>query len=79
MLSEMDRLYRNVFSSAEGQRVLGDILTQGHFGVTLDGDNRDQIAEYNFALVIGTRAGVLEQLYRQLGITKENDDGSTVL
>jgi hypothetical protein len=75
MLSEMDQLYRNVFASAEGRKVLGDMLTQGHFGVTLDGDNRDQIAEYNFALVIATRAGVFEQIYRQLGINKEREDG----
>ena len=78
-LSEVDQLYRNVFASAEGLAVLGNILTVGHFGVTLDGDNRDQIAEYNFALMIATRAGVFDNLYRQLGLVKENQDGGTVL
>lgn len=68
--SEMERLYRNVFGTAEGQKVLGDILTHGHFGLTLDGDNRDQIAEYNFALMIATRAGVFDGIYRQLNLIK---------
>lgn len=71
-LSEMDQLYRNVFASSEGMAVIGDILTHGHYGVTLDGDNRDQIAEYNFALMIATRAGVFDALYRQLGLVKES-------
>jgi hypothetical protein len=68
--SEIDQAYRNVFGSAEGLSVLGDILTHGHFGLTLDGENRDQIAEYNFALMIATRAGVFEGIYRQLGLVK---------
>lgn len=68
--SEITQTYRNVFGTAEGLVVLGDILTQGHFGVTLDGENRDQIAEYNFALMIATRAGVFDALYRQLGLVK---------
>ena len=68
--SEIDRIYRNVFGSLEGQIVLGDILTHGHFGLTLDGENRDQIAEYNFALMIATRSGVFEGLYRKLGLVK---------
>ena len=68
--SEIDQVYRNVFGSAEGLLVLGDILTHGHFGLTLDGENRDQIAEYNFALMIATRAGVFDALYRQLGLVK---------
>lgn len=68
--SEMDQLYRNVFASAEGMAVLGDILTHGHYGVTLDGENRDQIAEYNFALMIATRTGVFDAIYRQLGLVK---------
>jgi hypothetical protein len=69
-IEEMTQLYRNVFSSGEGQKVLGDILTKGHFGVTLDSENRDQVSEYNFALVIATRAGVLDSLHRQLGMVK---------
>jgi hypothetical protein len=68
--SEISQDYRNVFSSAEGMLVLGDILTHGHYGETLDGENRDQIAEYNFALMIATRAGVFDTLYRQLGPVK---------
>lgn len=68
--SELDRLYQNVFASLEGRAVLANILTVGHFGVTLDGDNRDQIAEYNFALMIATRAGVFDSIYRQLGLVQ---------
>jgi hypothetical protein len=51
-------------------------LTLGHFGVTLDSANRDQVAEYNFALVIATLAGAFEALHRQLGMTKGEDNGS---
>jgi hypothetical protein len=65
---DVQQRYRNVFQSAEGKRVLGDILALGHFGVTLDSENRDQVAEYNFALVIATKAGVLDSIYQQLGI-----------
>jgi hypothetical protein len=65
---EVDQLYRNVFGTAEGRIVLGDILTRGHYGVTLDPDNRVQIAEYNSALIIAHRAGAFEQVYRQLSI-----------
>jgi uncharacterized protein with GYD domain len=70
---EMDQRYRNVFASAEGQKVLGDILTKGHYGVTLDSENRDQVAEYNFALVIATRAGVLDSVYQKLGMIQKGE------
>jgi hypothetical protein len=73
---EMQQRYKNVFATMEGRIVLGDILTLGHFGVTLDSANRDQVAEYNFALVIATLAGAFEALHRQLGMTKGEDNGS---
>ena len=68
---EMQQLYKNVFGTAEGRVVLGDILTKGHYGVTLDPENRDQVAEYNFALVIGTLAGAFDQIYNQLGMSEK--------
>lgn len=68
---EMRQRYKNVFGSAEGRVVLGNILTLGHYGVTLDADNRDQVAEYNFAIVIATMAGALEPVDKQLGIARE--------
>lgn len=67
---EMQQLYKNVFGSAEGRVVLGDILTKGHYGVTLDPET-DQVAEYNFALVIGTLAGAFDQIYNQLGMIEK--------
>ena len=33
---EMQQRYRNVFGTAEGRMVLGDILDVGHFGMALD-------------------------------------------
>jgi hypothetical protein len=69
---EMMQRYRNVFGSSEGRVVLGNILTLGHFGVTLDPDNKVQVAQYNFAIVIATMAGALEQVDTQLGIRREN-------
>lgn len=74
-VSDVNQMYRNVFGTPEGREVLGDILTKGHYGVTLDGDNRDQIAEYNFALMVATRSGVFDQVYAQLGLIKEEEDG----
>jgi hypothetical protein len=70
---DIDKMYRNVFSSAEGKIVLGDILTRGHYGVTLDPDNAAQIAEYNAALVIAHRAGAFEMVYRQLAMLQEGE------
>lgn len=70
-MPELEQRFKNVFGSAEGRAVLGHILTLGHFGVTLDADNRDQVAEYNFAIVIATMAGALEPVDRQLGIIRE--------
>jgi hypothetical protein len=67
---EMQQLYKNVFGSAEGRVVLGDILTKGHYGVTLDPET-DQVAEYNFALVVGTLAGAFDQIYNQLGMIEK--------
>ena len=73
-VKDMQQRYKNVFGTAEGRIVLGDILTKGHYGVTLDSENRDQVAEYNFALVIGTLAGAFEALYRQLGMMKDKGE-----
>jgi hypothetical protein len=72
---DMMKRYKNVFSSEEGKLVLGDILTKGHYGVTLDSENRDQVAEYNFALVIATMAGAFEQVYRQFRMTEGEANG----
>jgi hypothetical protein len=70
--TEMRKHYQGVFGTPAGRLVLGNILTRGHFGVTLDSENRDQVAEYNFALVIATMAGAMEQVDRQLGILRED-------
>lgn len=63
--------YKNVFGTVEGQKVLGDILLEGHYGVTLDSENQHQIGEYNLALLIATKAGVFDTIYQQLGMRKE--------
>jgi hypothetical protein len=65
---EMQQRYRNVFGSEEGRRVLGDILTLGHFGETLDPNDPVAVASYNFALTIARMAGALDPLYTGLGI-----------
>jgi hypothetical protein len=70
---EMQQRYRNVFASPEGRIVLGNILTLGHYGVTLDSENRDQVAEYNFALVIATLAGAFDSIHQQLGMTERGE------
>jgi hypothetical protein len=65
---EMQQRYQNVFGTPEGRVVLGDILTMGHFGVTLHPDDPVEVAEYNFALVIAQMARALDLVYPQLGI-----------
>jgi len=72
-VSEMHQRYRNVFGSAEGRIVLGDILAKGHYGLTLDPDNPVMVAEYNFAVVIGTLSGAFDQLYSQLELNPRKD------
>jgi hypothetical protein len=66
--SELQQCYRNVFSTMEGQKVIGDILTLGHFGETMDPANSSLVAEYNLAITIARMAGVLDPLYEQLGM-----------
>ena len=77
--TEMQQRYRNVFNSAEGRIVLGDILTMLHFGETLDPEDVKCVAEYNVGIVIARMAGALNLIYPQLGIPvrKENEDGRT--
>jgi hypothetical protein len=64
----MQKRYRNVFSSEEGRKVLGDILTICHFGETLSPDDAKCVAEYNVGLTIARMAGALNLIYPQLGI-----------
>ena len=59
---------RKALRVGEGRRVLGDILTLGHFGETLNPKDEVQVAEYNFALTIARMAGALDMVYSQLGI-----------
>lgn len=65
---EMQQRYCNVFGSAEGNIVLGDIATLGHVFDTIQPDDVAKVAERNFALVIMQMAGVFDSLYPQLGI-----------
>jgi hypothetical protein len=72
-LNEMQQRYKNVFSGGEGRIVLGDILTLGHFGETLDPNDAVMVAEHNVAVTILRMAGGLDLIYSQLGmIRKEN-------
>jgi hypothetical protein len=68
--SEMQKRYRNVFGTAEGRVVLGDILTLGHFGEAVDPMSPVQIAEYNVAVTIARMAGAFDALYKSLGMAE---------
>ena len=70
---EMLQRYRNVFGTNEGRIVLGDLFARGHLGITLNPDNPVMVAEYNFALVIVTMAGLFDPLYPQLGLELRKD------
>jgi len=64
-LSELQLKYRAVFMSEIGREVLSDILMQCHFGVTLDPDNKVQVAEYNVGMVLLERCGIFRHNTRR--------------
>lgn len=63
---EMEQLYRNVFGSAEGRKVLGDILMTNHFGVPLN--NEVERIEYNVAIAIARMSGTMSEVDALIGI-----------
>ena len=69
---EMLKMYRNVFGTAEGLRVLGDILSNTcHFGVPLN--NEVERVEYKVGVAIARMSGIMSVIDRQLGIEEESD------
>lgn len=68
---DMQQRFRNVFGSTEGRRVLGEILTWGHFGETLD--TPTAMAENNFAVAIARMAGVFDPLWKHVGLDRKGD------
>jgi hypothetical protein len=72
LAKEMQTRYRNVFGTAEGRIVLGDILTLGHFGEPILPTDSAAVSENNAAILIARMAGAFDLLYDQLGMTKEN-------
>lgn len=70
---EMQSRYRNVFGTAEGRIVLGDILKLGGVFDSVDPTDPAMGAERNFALTIGRTARAFDSLYIELGmVEKEN-------
>lgn len=57
---EMQQCYRNVFGSAEGRMVLGDILVICHFGVPLN--NEVERIEYNVGVAIARMSGMMAEI-----------------
>lgn len=68
---EMQQRYRNVFETAEGRIVLGDILTLGHFGMNIDPNDPILVTEKNFAETIARTAGAFDDLWRYFAMNKE--------
>ena len=50
--------YRSIFGSPMGREVLADILTECHFGSTLNPDNPAQVAEHNIGVMILAKCGI---------------------
>jgi hypothetical protein len=65
-LEEIKQLYRNVFGSAEGRRVLGHILVENHFGVPLNNDV--ERIEYNVGVAIARLSGLMEEVDQILNV-----------
>ena len=57
---KMKQYYRSVFSSAEGRKVLGDILISNHFGVPLN--NEVERIEYNVGIAIARMSGMMSEV-----------------
>lgn len=69
-VKDMQQRYKNVFASMEGRTVLGDILTLGHFGETLNPDEPARVGERNLAITIARMAGAFDQIYQHLSMTQ---------
>jgi hypothetical protein len=58
--NKMKQYYQSVFSSAEGRKVLGDILVSNHFGVPLN--NEVERIEYNVGIAIARMSGMMSEV-----------------
>jgi hypothetical protein len=66
---DMEAYYRNVFGSAEGRKVLGDIMAFCHFGKLLN-DETERV-EYNVGVAIARMSGIMSEIDQQLGIGED--------
>ena len=57
---KMKQYYQSVFSSAEGRKVLGDILVSNHFGIPLN--NEVERIEYNVGIAIARMSGMMGEV-----------------
>jgi hypothetical protein len=67
----IEEKYRALFNHGFGTEILADILMNCHFGITLDPDNKAQIAEYNVGIAIAAKAGFLEEVDSLLGLPRK--------
>jgi hypothetical protein len=68
---DMQQRYKNVFGTMEGRKVLGDILTLGHFGEILNPSEDVRLGEHNLAIAIARMAGAFDQIYQHLGMIEK--------
>ena len=66
---KMKQYYQSVFSSAEGRKVLGDILVSNHFGVPLN--NEAERIEYNVGVEIARKSGMMGEVDRLMRIGED--------
>lgn len=65
----MELRYRNVFGTAEGRVVLGDILAFCHFGRLVSND--EERVEYNVGVAIARMSGMMGEIDVLLKIREE--------
>ena len=70
---EMQQRYRNIFASAEGKVVLGDILSVAGFGEKIDPNDPAAVSWYNCAIEIARLSGAFDQIYRELGMIDKGE------
>jgi len=66
---DMELRYRNVFGSAEGRVVLGDILAFCHFGRLVSND--EERIEYNVGVAIARMSGMLTEVDQLMKIGED--------
>lgn len=66
---DIQQMYKNVFNTPEGRKVLGDILLTCHWGVPLNTEMERH--EYNIGVYIARVCGIMSDIDAMVGIGED--------